>query len=583
MNTTLGPTLLCLVAAPVTAVLRGQAAAPDARFGVMTHFAQGWDAGLVPKVAGSGAAWVRDELYWDIVEPARGTYRFPAQYDAYMAALKQANLQPLITLDFENRNYDSGLTPFTQEGFEGYARYSEAVLARYGQQIRAVEIWNEYNGSFCSGPAALNHTDTYLQMLEAAYNQIKSDRPDVQVVAGSTSGVPIPYWEKLLQGGVLDYSDALAVHPYRYNSAPEGIEDDIAALQKLVRQYNGGQDKPIWVTEIGWGTKAAAAQGDLAIDPATQAKFLARAYSLLLSANVAKIFWYDFQDDQGLTMGLMQGNSASNAVAKPAYAAYATTASQLADARFVAREPSAAGLYSLEFVRPNGQQVRVMWALNPVTVRLTGVTGEVTMLGVRLRPASTTAVVSLNDSPLFVSGPVRGLPAPPAATERTIASSTADFASVQGTDGWSYGYFTRDSTQFTALPDFSITDWTEAWGGPFPYLSVTSTDQHPSNDGQAPITAVRRWTSRVSGTVHVVGAFSVGTQGDGVGVSILVNGSPLFRTLLGGGNPITRTFDLELSVTPGTPVDFAVDPGPGANINYDATSITATISVPLHP
>ena len=37
----------------------------SARFGVMTHFAQGWDTDLVPLVARAGIRTVRDEQYWD--------------------------------------------------------------------------------------------------------------------------------------------------------------------------------------------------------------------------------------------------------------------------------------------------------------------------------------------------------------------------------------------------------------------------------------------------------------------------------------------------------------------------------------
>ncbi len=89
-------------------------------------------------------------------------------------------------------------------------------------------------------------------MLEQAYTQIKAVRPDVTVVGGSTINVPLPYWEKLMQDGALSSMDALSIHPYRYNSPPEGIENDVIALQDLTKKYNNGQTKPIWVTEIGW-------------------------------------------------------------------------------------------------------------------------------------------------------------------------------------------------------------------------------------------------------------------------------------------------------------------------------------------
>src|SRR4051812_28583390 len=85
----------------------------DERFGVMTHFAQGWDPALVPQIAAAGIQQVRDELYWAEVEPEKGAFRFPAAYRAYLGALAEHGISPMIVLSFENRNYDDGDTPHT--------------------------------------------------------------------------------------------------------------------------------------------------------------------------------------------------------------------------------------------------------------------------------------------------------------------------------------------------------------------------------------------------------------------------------------------------------------------------------------
>src|SRR5580658_6664806 len=148
-----------------TILLSFAAAAPpaieDQRFGVMTHFAHGWDPSWISLLAQGAVPEVRDELYWQTVEPKRGDFVFPAQYERYMAGLKQNNISPLIVLSFENKDYDGGETPYTDEGIAAYARYAVAVLRHYGTQIHAVEIWNEYNGTFCKGPAAQDRAVTY--------------------------------------------------------------------------------------------------------------------------------------------------------------------------------------------------------------------------------------------------------------------------------------------------------------------------------------------------------------------------------------------------------------------------------------
>ena len=548
----------------------------DQRFGVMTHFAHGWDPSWIPLIAQDAIPGVRDELYWQTVEPQGGNFAFPDQYDRYMAGLKQSNISPLIVLSFENKNYDEGDTPYTDNGIAAYARYAVEVLRHYGKQIRAVEIWNEYNGTFCKGPAARDRAGTYLQMLRIAYAAIKRERPDVTVVAGATSGIPVPYWEELLAGGGLAFMDVLAVHPYRYDLPPEGLETDIIHLQNLVKKYNGGKPKPIWVTEIGWSTKKSAAPGDLAIDDMMQAKFLVRAYGLLFSAGVERVYWYLLHDYEGLNMGLISDDKGHTP--KPAYFAMATMIHQLQGANFVRRENTPPYLYSLVFARASsGDTIRVIWSLKPITVTVKGVTAAVDLQG---KTVTATDVLNLNDSPLFVTGSLTGLPASSPTTEILLADSNLDFSTQQGGNGWFYGAFIGGSTVFSALPSYTITDWTQAWTSKYPFLELTASEQHPSCDGETPVAAVRRWESNYAGPVRIAGQFHCGTQGDGVGVSIFVDGRRQFRKLLGGGggNPIVETFSFSQNVHRGTHIDFVVDPGPSVDINYDSTAVSVTIT-----
>lgn len=545
----------------------------DHRFGVMTHFAQGWNSSAVELVTRMAVPHVRDELYWAEVEPRPGEFVFPPAFDRYMAALAKQQVSPLIVLSFEHPHYDDGNTPHSDAGIAAYARYAVEVLRHYGPQIKAVEIWNEFNGSFARGPATQDRVDAYLRLLRATHAAIKRERPDVRVVAGATSGVPLPYWEKLLAGGVLDHADVLSVHPYRYETAPEGIEAELAAFRSLVRTFDRDGDTPVWVTEFGWFTRPSAAPGDLAIDEDTQARFLVRAFALLASVGVERAYWYLLHDWQGLNMGLFRDDA--NYTPRPAAGALATLRQQLRDARFVRRDASAPDFYSLVFARPNGEEVRVVWSLAPVRVNAAGVTAAVNWRGHSVTPDATLAV---DDGPLFLTGSIGGLPPPPAPAA-TLARSFDDFSPVQGELGWSYGAFLRGSTDFTPLSAFVTTDWKKAWVGGYPALTITAGEQHPSVTGDTPIPAVRRWRSGHAGLARVTGSFRCGTSGDGVGVSITVDGQARLRAELGGGGrPIVQTFDFVTPLQVGTTLEFIVDPGAAAKIDYDATALAVTIT-----
>ena len=556
----------------------------DSPFGVMTHFAQGWDTDLIPLIVQAGAKEARDEAYWDQVEAAPGVFAFPLRVDTYMTRLEQSHLSSLMPLTFENHNYDGGQTPYTDAGFDAYARYGGQVLTHFGSQIRAVEVWNEYNGSFCKGPAAQDRAATYAKMLARAYHEIKRTRPGVTVLGGGTAGVPMPYFEKLFQAGALTNMDAVSVHPYRYGEMPEGIEQDITKLDALIRRYNGGRPKPIWVTEVGWFLKKSAAPGDLAIDESDQAKFVVRAYTLLLSAGVRKVFWYLFRDYGAFaTMGLVRSDRdpLGRYAPKPAFVSFATMTRQLTGRTFVRREPTLASLYSLVFRRPAGtDDVRVLWSLTPraLTVRTAGPVRVVDVMGQErtLAPVGGRVTVTLSDAPLYLHGGRPVLPPPDRAATGVIANSVRDFSDVQGTHGWFYGY--GAAPDFTLLPQHRLTDWREEWVGPGRWLSLTAGSQHPDAIEGRPVRAVRRWVSMVAGRVRIVGDVSRGTEGDGTGVQVVNDGQTLFSRLLGGGQPVRAHLDVTTVVKVGSHIDFAVDPGPGTNIDYDETQIAVTIS-----
>src|SRR5690606_29337282 len=155
--------------------------------------------------------------------------------------------------------------------------------------------------------------------------------------------------------GGLEYMDAVSVHPYRYPRAPEGIDDEIAALEALIEEYNGGESKPIWITELGWPTH----RGGSGVDENTQAAYPARAQIVALSAGVEKFFWYDLMNDgvdpdyNENNFGIIR-NSADELgryAPKPAYVSEAVLTRHLTGAEYRGRDEVPAGVHSHRFTR----------------------------------------------------------------------------------------------------------------------------------------------------------------------------------------------------------------------------------------
>jgi Glycosyl hydrolase catalytic core len=565
----------------------------ESPFGVMTHFAQGWDRDILPLLAKAGIRHIRDEQYWDDVEPEPGKFVFEHEYTAYMAEARSHGIEPLIVMSFANDRYDDGLTPYTDAGREGYARYGTAILDQYGEQIRTLEIWNEYNGSFANGPAAKDRPMYYAKMLEQAYRQIKSVRPDVRVLGGAAVLIPLPYLREIFRLGGLEHMDGVVVHPYR--GTPEGVERELRALKELIERYSGGVRKPIWVTEFGRHDDSPGGRR-------RTASYLVRMATLLLSQNVERMYWYlmrDYLDFQSMGLVRDQDSPFGRYAPAPAYAAYANLIRQLSGARYVRREPTDPRTH-VHMFEQGGEQIRVSWS-TAAGARVDYETRSpllvVDIVGDERTVDPADGVVSLvvTEDPVFVKGPV--LKTREQRRESILAWSVHDFDDAQGTGGWQYGHYDGDgagqgdgiapSGPYTD-DDFELLEPTEdAWGlhwgdqqlGP---IQISEDGAHPSAAEKRSVWAVRRWVSHVAGTLQISGTIGSGTEGDGTRAAILVDGTEVFSAEVGGpdGRP-TVDYAIAPVVEEGSVVEFAVTPGPGTNVDFDATEFTALITLPI--
>lgn len=381
-------------------------------FGVATHFGQNWDPILIPLVSRLGVSMVRDEIGWGGIEKEKGVYQFPEKYETYMAALKQHRISPFIVLTYNNNLYPGGFHIKDPAGVAGFANYARAVLNHYGDQIKKVEVWNEYN-AFGGGASA----SYYFPLLKETYNAIKELREDVRVIG--PAGVTIPYdWiEELFALGGLNYLDGVSVHPYRFPEIPEGGDLALDKLNKLIAKYNtSGKEIPLWLTEMGWHTKLG---GDgISVDK--QAEYLARYNVLAISEGAENITWYDLKNDGtdaenrehnfGIIVNEEDGRGAYTA--KPAFATYAVQTRQLTGGEYVEQEQVYGNVRSYLF-RKNGEDLRVLWSLTPQKVVLTTdspvIVTDFTGEEQTLMPLNGKVYLKLGNQVFYVKGNISGI------------------------------------------------------------------------------------------------------------------------------------------------------------------------------
>lgn len=381
-------------------------------FGVSAHFSMHDPLEVAQTVVAMGAGWVRDDATWAKIETKKGTYSFEST-DPYMQVLRENSLNPLLILDYNNAFYDNGQTPYDEVGFTAFANYARALVSHYGPELKAVEVYNEYNGTFSNGPCA-RKASCYAQLLRYAYQAIKSVRPDVTVVAGATFLIDLDWFKELFAADGLSYADAISIHPYSllFFDSPEvrEIAENIQKLQGLIQASNHGETKPIWITEIGWSTAL-----DLT-NEAEQAHYLVRSMALSLSVGVQKIFWYDFLNDgtafidKEQNFGLLRRPDAIGYYTpKPAYTAYAVLMRMLAGRTFISREPAEAGIYHLRF----SDNLHLLWS-TPLNQHIEfSATSPVTSISITgkkqtLIPERGQITLDLSAEPVYILGTLAG-------------------------------------------------------------------------------------------------------------------------------------------------------------------------------
>ncbi len=566
----------------------------DSPFGVMTHFAQGWNTDILPLIARAGLHHIRDEQYWDTVETNRGKYSYNDGYVAYLAAVAANHLEPLMELTFGSTLYDhdpanpgTAWAPVTDDGRTGYANYSQSVLGQYGSQIGTVEIWNEYNGGFCTGPAANDRISAYSQMLKTAYQAIKSQRPDVRVLGGAAVLAPQPWFDDLFAAGALDYMDAAVIHPYY--SLPEDVEKPILAIQDSMSRNNHGRGpKPIWATETGLADPSHPGRQDMA-------RYLVRQLTLMRVLGVERIYWYLMRDYNDFTTGLLHSDRdpLGRYVPTSAYPAYANLIQQLYQAQYVRRENTDLRTRFYLFNK-NGQELRVLWSTQPPSCLQINTTHPLTVVDIMgvsqtVQPQNGTIVLNVDNNPVYVLGHIDSLRE--IGRDILLADSVDGFGGVQGTGpgNWSYGYSVATATPYQTN-QFQPMSWTRtsfdySWACSYPYAMISNTVAGPSSSGNTPVWTIRRWQSNSKGTARITGtATHVSVGGDGAGVKILVDGNEVFSSLVGAsGGPTAATFDVNAPLQVGSLIDFVVTPGPGADINFDAVDYRSQVTLPAPP
>ncbi len=330
-------TALCLMSASAAPHPSIPAADTLDGLGVNIHFTDA-RPGELAMMAAAGFKWVRMDLGWEATEKTRGVYDFSA-YDRLLAALETNKMRAVLILDYSHRFYEQDRSVASAEGRAAYAKWAAATVLHFAGRGVLWELWNEPNieGFWKPQPNAAD----YAAMAVAAAKAIRAAAPGEPIVGPGSSGIDLKFIETCGQAGLLDYWDAVSVHPYR-QEGPETVVGEYARLRALIRHHAPpGRTLPILSSE--WGYSAAWQH----FDAAKQGRMLAREWLLNLSQGIPVSIWYDWHDDGtdakepehhfGTVEHEFHANAAPIYTPKPAYFAARTLTTTLAGSHFVKR------------------------------------------------------------------------------------------------------------------------------------------------------------------------------------------------------------------------------------------------------
>jgi polysaccharide biosynthesis protein PslG len=307
----------------------GSAPAPPDFFGVDPGFPP--DAQDYQQMADAGVESLRTGLSWSAVQPQPGPFNWAAS-DARMAQLASHGIEYLPVL---SSTPGWVATPPTTpplaspKAEEDWTQFLKAAVDRYGPDggfwtanpdggaspyhalcdcdakpmpVTSWQVWNE--PSLTHYFNASSPVESYAQLLQISHDAITNEDPKAEIVLAGVPGFAkkggLDAWEFLDQlfstPGVNDAFDVVALHPY--SRSIDQLELEIKKVRAVMKD-NGDAARPLWITELGWGSNPPDRFGfNKGIDG--QKELLTQAYSLLLRERAAwkldRVYWFEWRD-----------------------------------------------------------------------------------------------------------------------------------------------------------------------------------------------------------------------------------------------------------------------------------------------
>jgi hypothetical protein len=310
------------------------------------------------------AKWARaGDVRWSDIEPVRGGgYHWEglAGVDANIQRLRAAQIEPTLIIQrsprWAQRVPGRLCSPPKPEYIADFARFTQALAARYASRVNYWEIWNEPDvapnqttddtGMGCWADSSLPYSGGayYGEVVKQVVPAIKAANPNARVIAGALLyGWPNDtesrdFLNGILASGAGTVFDMLSFHAYGEWGAGDLLINKTARIRQVLNSY-GMPNKPLIATEIAatcGSTNVASCPPNFEAWKQRQANYAARIYAEAIALNLAGAFWYTLvSQSPGFNYSQLIDDQNGTLAPRESYYAFLNSAKLLAGARYI--------------------------------------------------------------------------------------------------------------------------------------------------------------------------------------------------------------------------------------------------------
>ncbi len=339
----------------------------------------GGGSGLTGIIKMAGFPWVRDRLWWNVIQYGKG----PIDWKHYPAAAEAFSKEGIFACqvwhDAPPWLCEKSPIKFIPDDLRDIYKFSQAISAKLSHGFQAWEVGNECDIAWGG------HADRFAGYVKAAYLGLKDGNPKALVLQGSMCWGPTTFAKIIYESGLGQYSDVFNWHFYgeaeQYAWQMEGFLDTL--------KRNGAEARPVWISEGGVAQPQTGENNMMDAESRRKQAYrtIQNAISAL-AAGVDKYFFFCMQhhEERNLEFSLLRpdGNP------YPSFVAYSTAANILGESTFLGRW-EIPNVTAMAFTTPKGD-VLALWSDKQTQIALPTEKKEVQVKNIFGQPEKIPAV-----------------------------------------------------------------------------------------------------------------------------------------------------------------------------------------------